>query len=405
MALNVIDQLESQFERIEKKLVATRTSIELKCAEHESSCVGFLLEHFVNRLNHVRETLIESLNKHLEMLLKQFADSSLRQIIRLFDSKLLFVESQKVFNTPLILQLFELIFNREKLILNFKYFDLHSTAYLLKETQTTKSTPSPVNQPKCLRIVVSSEKVFYFVEMKNRQCFMQIKNKQDQVLIKSASFYLRFFEHYQLLADEKYVLILVYDEVIAKLYLFNLNNNEFNLSASRTFDCRINLHSMGKHEIVLYTNKINERYVALNYKLEQIDSFGQNVDQKKRFYFADASLIKCSFDSLYLKFYDAKTQLHQIKQFSRLSGKLLRTISFDTPPANRQLISFDSNGSFFVFKTLKSASIELYDTNGKYLTSVRSSLLNEIKSFEFFKHSDDAYLIDKDNRVCFLNFF
>jgi hypothetical protein len=92
---------------------------------------------------------------------------------------------------------------------------------------------------------------------------------------------------------------------------------------------------MGKHEIVLYTNKINERYVALNYKLEQIDSFGQNVDQKKRFYFADASLIKCSFDSLYLKFYDAKTQLHQIKQFSRLSGKLLRTISFDTPPANQ----------------------------------------------------------------------
>jgi hypothetical protein len=305
--MSLIHNLNEKFNSINDKIDLNKNSILNKYDEINSKLNNSIeFNEIIDNVNFSRECLLNQLKKHLISLLNKLNDLIqtaaklesnylnstnylyllIYKIISVKKFRLVYFENKLIRNFNSFVNNFLLNeLNKNELYLKFKYFKLFNkyeevNVSLSINKINTNNLNNNEHLVKRHRILLSKEKTFYFIELLNKQCYMLVKNDTlNQELYKSPIIYMRYFEYYQFIAHGEYIVGLFYDDLY---YVVKLYNDRLELITARTFKFRIVLHSMNKYEIICLKNQINsDRYMALNYNLEKIDSFGQKLDPKK----------------------------------------------------------------------------------------------------------------------------
>ena len=451
--MSLINTLNDKFNLLNAKINSNQSAIAIKYDEINLKLNNLAeLNEIIDNVNFSRECLLSQLKKHLVGLLNKLNDlvqtaaSKFSPInfvgehndipVSVFQTKQTLIKPNKTYDLNYLYLLlykiasvkrFRLVYAENKLIrdlnsfvVNFLLDELNKNELYMKlkyfkllnkyeeinvSLSVNKINANNINNNEYLvkrhRIVLSKEKTFYFIELLNKQCYMLVKNDAlNQDLHKSPIIYMRYFEYYQFIAYGEHIVGLFYDDMY---YVVKLYNTRLELITARTFKFRIVLHSMNKYEIVCLKNQINsERYMALSYSLERIDSFGQKLDPKKPFYFGDGSLIQSSPSKLFIYFYDLQTQQHSIKIMNRSNGKVENLINISQNRTKFKLIKIDS--AFRIIIKLAEPSNDTflyYDSSGKLLFEVKSNRIKHFKTFDL-TCSNDLYYVDYlNNKILF----
>ena len=410
MSKDLTEKFENLNDKINSLINETHLKSDLFIAKIENK-ISF--SELIDGLNFARNFLLDILSNHQKLILKKLNSIEKNPSTNTCSIKKLFYIENSVIKTLAnfyILKLIDHIFNRNNLYIRFKYFKLCYNAtqqvnlhYGLNENLALKKN----------KIVLSKQRTFYFSEFPDKTCYMLIRDDLRNLdLVKSPTIYLRCFENYQFLAYDIYIVGLFYDDYSFVVKLYKVKDENFTLISSKTFKFKIFLHSINKYEIVCLTNQINSnRYLALNYDLNKIDSFGQKVDEKRPFYFGDGSLINCSFNKIFIYFYDRIKQRHAIKILNRSSGMLEKFGFIDLPEFTKfNQIKIDSSFRILILDEINSKvttkkrinSLNYFDANGKLLFKIKSNLFRDLKSFDLTSE-DHLYFIDYNNNK--INFF
>jgi hypothetical protein len=408
------DLIELRLTNLENLIIANRFNTVKKHDFLVKTLDTSLPDLIANELNESREFMVKRVKKHLDYLLSSINNSlfeiknenaslqlSAQHYLHFVDSELNLGKNQ-----TFLIHFLDHLFNRSYLYLKNKYLNLFSSdaVDIMASIKTVYqlNNLNYINEFKMIvkvnRIVLSDKRIFYFVENRNKACFMLITNQHNILVIRSSIINLRHFEHYQFIGNGNFIVALFYDDHSYLVKLFDLNLKQLKM---RVFDNRINLHSMNKNEIVCFTNKIkSDRYLILNFDLDVVKSFGQKIDSKKPFYFGDSSLIQCSLNRIFIYFYDIFRQNHSVKILNRLTGSVERNLVLkDT---KYQFIKLDSSSRLLIKSGSADGKLKLsyHDSNGDHLFEVKcDDLINDI-GFDFT--SNDMLFSWNQNRVRFI---
>lgn len=377
------DLLELKFINIESALIQNKFDLENKYENLIRRLDKNVNDLFYNELNKSRDKMIDQTNTSFDNLISNVNKKRFKSL-----NYVKFKENQsESMNEQFILRHVDNLLLKNYLYLKFKYIKFYETDQQTEINASFKdiynlNNLNYLNQFKTLvkvnRIVLKHDRIFYFIETINRNCFMMITDENNRLIVRSSIIHLRHFEHYQFIANGKHIVGLFYNDHHYVIKLFDLNLNQLQM---KVFDYRINLHSMNKYEIVCFTNQIkSDRYLVLNHDLDVIYTFGQKLDERKPFYFGDGSLIQLSFNKIFIYFYDIFEQKHSIKILNRNTGLIEKILSIEN--TKYQYLKMDSSGRLLI-KSVNSKrdskfSIDYYDTNGDYLFKVKcDQLLNE----------------------------
>jgi hypothetical protein len=247
--------------------------------------------------------------------------------------------------------------------------------------------PSFKFNPKVQKLVLSKDLSVSLCENEFKKLFFLIQhNQSNQILLKSESFSLKFYQSYQVISFGYYILLLIKDEYESRLSLYfydRIKNDLLNLK-QRRFDVKLKIHLMNSFEIIFLLNDPVHRYVVLDYDLDVVQLFGQSAYKSKPYYINEtSSLIQLTYNRAYLYSYDYQKMLHYVQIMNRFTGltvgkvflsKATRFNQIKLDSSNRMLIRFnDSNFRYF-------------DSNGEYLFDLKSKCINEYKNFEFISN-------------------
>lgn len=220
---------------------------------------------------------------------------------------------------------------------------------------------------------------------------LKIENTRTGIDVYTSRLRLKYDQSYQVLSYGLFVLILVYNDFQAhfNLLYFDSYLQELVLIKQRIHSGRVNLHSMNRNEIVCLqaSRQASERYLVLDYDLNETTRFGQKNHPNRPFYVRDASLIGLSYTHIYLYYYDIRSQRHSVKILNRLSGLVTRLIDLERGnkerKANFNWVKLDSSFRLIIRSSCHDDCVNYHDYDGKFLFRVQHPVC-----FGKFKHME-----------------
>lgn len=212
-------------------------------------------------------------------------------------------------------------FNTFSLLKKFAYYPFLNEFTLEIKFDQNAQCPEPI---KIVRIlVIVTNRLFVYLYNRDERCFKIFNLKWDELNSIQIDNDLNFKN---ILSDDNKIICLFSKN---HKHLLNVYDDQLNLLESKWFDIEINLCSINDdNEIICWSVK-EKQMLVFDYKLDLVNTIGQDKDPNEPFYFA--SLILLNASSKIMLFYSCNVvnEEHCLQIMNRKTGLIQGSINME----------------------------------------------------------------------------
>lgn len=365
----ICSQIDALFISVESQLVQTNDL--LNSSNFELDCLASFENSVDQKLKQSRHDMINKLKKHLNKSFKS-------------KDKVIYVPKHDFIDCKILLKLLDFNFSTNHWDLKLQNIDIfvHRSSFHenLKDKFYFQEKPSVFFSPRKHKLILNKDIHLNLVENRSKKLEFQVV-KNNHVILITESWNLKFYQTYQILSFNFYILLLIKDEHQTRLllYYYDKQKNDILIVKQRILDLKLKIHLMNRFEIIFLISDAFYRYIIFDYNLEFVEFFGQNISPNEIFYVNETwTLIQLSFNRAYIYAYNYIRSKHFIKILNRFSGHTISNIYFETAPKFNQ-IKMDSSYRLIV----KNENNLVYlSSNGKFLRNLNSKKISKFKNFD-----------------------
>lgn len=383
----IFSQLEALFTSIDTKLVQTKSF--LNTSSFECVCLASFEDAIDLKLQQSRHDMINKMKKYLNTTFKSGA------------RKIIYVPRQNCIDSKILLKLIDFSFSTNYWDLKLNNLDLFVNNSSFHENSKDKfyvqSKPSIFFTPRIHKLILSKEIHINLVENRSKRLEFQVV-KNNHVVLVTESWNLKFYQTYQILSFNFYILLLIKDEYQSRLllYYYDKEKNDILIIKQRTLDLKLKMHLMNKFEIIFLISDSFYRYIIFDFDLEFVEFFGQSISPSELFYINETwTLLQLSFNRAFVYAYNYAKSKHFIKIINRFSGHTISNIYFEKTPRFNQ-IKMDS--SFRLLVKINEKRLAYLDSSGNFLSYIKSNEIGKFKNIDLVS-SEFIYFFNIPNVV------